>query len=244
VIKDGVTESRTLVQEKRAHCMFEWVYFSRTDSTIEKVSVYEARLRLGNALASEWEQEADVIVPVPDTARAAAQGFSEATGIPLREGLIKNRYLARSFIMPSQEAREMMVRLKLNPIISELRGKSVALVDDSIVRGTTSKRLVQQVRAAGAREVHFVVSCPPIRHPCFYGIDMCREDELIARTKAPAEIAKELGADSVTYQGIDGLRKAIGIDGLCTACLNGEYPTDCSAMLSRQGQGCRPYEAE
>ncbi len=242
IIDDGeIKESRQLVPKEKRHCMFEWVYFSRPDSTLENISVYETRLKLGRELAKQFNHEVDVVVPVPDTSRTSALGFSEELKVPMREGLIKNRYIARTFIMPSQGTREMMVNVKLNPIIKELRGKRVALVDDSIVRGTTSKKLIKQVRKAGADEVHFVVACPPIKYPCYYGIDMCKKEELLAGNKNIEEITKELGADSVTYQSIDGLKKSIGTNDLCMACLNADYPTDCSKLLNRTCAG-RPYE--
>jgi amidophosphoribosyltransferase len=241
---DGRMERRVVSKRSRhAHCMFEYVYFSRPDSTIDKKSVYEVRLALGRELAKIFNKQVDVVMPVPDTSRTAAQAFSEATGIPQREGLIKNRYIGRTFIMPSQAARESSVRLKLNPIIHEIKGKRVLLIDDSIVRGTTAKKIVDTVRRAGAREVHMAVTCPKIVSPCFYGIDMTKKNELLAaHVQSDEEIAKAIGADSVTYQSIDGLRRALGIEGLCAACLTGEYPTDVSRLLARQDVKGRPYE--
>ncbi|MFO8110307.1 MAG: amidophosphoribosyltransferase [Thermoplasmata archaeon] len=211
-------------------CMFEWVYFARTDSTIEKTNVYEARLRLGKELAKEWRKKKhglDVVVPVPDTARTYALAMAEELGVPFREGLLRNRYIGRTFIMPDQTSRETAVRTKLNPIIEEVKGKRVALVDDSIVRGTTSKKLVELMRRAGAKEVHFIIGCPPIRSPCYYGIDMPTKHELKASHNTIDEICEDIGADSLTYQTMEGLINGLKIDleNLCTACLNGDYPT-------------------
>lgn len=245
VVSDGAVERRRLVKEKPRHCMFEYVYFSRPDSIVEGKSVYQVRVNLGRELGKRWERDADVVVPVPDTARAAAFGFSEVTGIPYREGLIKNRYVGRTFIMPDQSTRENAVKVKLNPIRDVLEGKKVVLVEDSVVRGTTSKNLIDLIRSAGAKEVHFAISSPPIRWPCFYGIDMTTRKELFAANVKDAEkaLAKKIGADSVLYQTVEGLKKAIGLPGLCTACLDGNYPTDVSYLLERENKGKRPYEA-
>jgi amidophosphoribosyltransferase len=221
IILDGKEIQREkLRKEQNAHCMFEWVYFSRADSVIEGRSVYEARLELGKNL--KLEHDVDVVIPVPDTARPAALGFAEQHGLPYREGLIKNRYAGRSFIMATQQKRERAVS-KLNVIKSEVRGKKIALIDDSIVRGTTSQKIVSLIRDAGAKEVHLFSSCPRIVYPCFYGIDFPSKKELIA---SRGEI-DTIGADSVTYQTLDGLRRAIGISDLCMACLNGDYPVEC-----------------
>jgi amidophosphoribosyltransferase len=221
IVLDGTEVIRTqLRKERHAHCMFEWVYFSRADSIIEGSSVYQARLQLGKNL--NLEHDVDVVIPVPDTARPAALGFAEHHGITYREGLIKNRYAGRSFIMGTQQKRERAVS-KLNVIKSEVKGKKIALIDDSIVRGTTSRKIVSLIRKAGAREVHLFSSCPKILHPCFYGIDFPSKKELIASR----DEINSIGADSVTYQTLDGLQKAIGLDDLCMACLNGDYPVEC-----------------
>jgi amidophosphoribosyltransferase len=217
--KDHILKE-TVKTERHAHCMFEWVYFSRVDSVIEGKSVYETRLNLGKNL--ELQNDIDVVIPVPDTARPAALGFSEQYNIPYREGLIKNRYAGRSFIMATQKKREKAVS-KLNVIKSEIRNKKIALVDDSIVRGTTSRKIVSMIRNAGAKEVHLFSSCPKIVFPCFYGIDFPSKGELIA---SRGEI-DTIGADSVTYQTLDGLQKAVGLQDLCMACLNGDYPVAC-----------------
>ena len=243
VIEDNKVEKRVLCPKGRAHCMFEWVYFSRPDSVIEGKSVYEARIELGRNI--EFEGEGDVVIPVPDTARTAALGFSEKYGIKHREGLIKNRYVGRTFIMPSQVSRDIAVRDKLNVIKGEIRGKKVILVDDSIVRGTTSRRIVSMLRSNGAKEVHMVSTCPPIKHPCYYGIDMPTESELIAATDTDI-VAEKIGADSVTYQTIKGLIKAIGLkkEDLCLACLNGEYPTHIPEEVRKGLTRAREYERE
>ncbi len=222
--------SRQIKNVLPKHCMFEWVYFARTDSTIERINVYEARFRLGRELAKVWKNtphKLDVVVPVPDTARTYALALAEELKIPYREGLMRNRYVGRTFIMPDQTSRETAVKTKLNPIIEEVKGKKVGLVDDSIVRGTTSKKLVNLMRKAGAEEVHFLVGCPPIVSPCYYGIDIPTKEELKAASNSIEEIRKEIGADSLTYQNIDGLVRGLTKEKeeLCLACLDENYPT-------------------
>lgn len=220
-------ESKVLLPKKKAHCMFEWVYFSRPESMIEERAVYKARLSLGvilaNKLRNEDDEEIDVVIPVPDTARATAIKMAEALGVRYREGLIKNRYIARTFIMPIQESRKYFVNVKLDVIISIIKGKNVAVVDDSIVRGTTSKKIIQKLRDAGAKKITFISACPPIKYPCFYGIDMSTEKELIANNKSIEEIRKYIGADVLIYTTVDDLKKAIRRD-MCCACLNADYP--------------------
>ena len=220
-------KSRVLKSGKRAHCMFEWVYFARTDSSIEKVGVYEARMRLGRELAKVWRErgiQVDIVIPVPDTARPSALSFAEELGLRYTEGFIKNRYIHRTFIMANQEKREGAMKLKLNPIINEVKDKRIALIDDSLVRGTTSKKIIKLLREAGAKEVHLLLTCPPLKSPCFYGIDMSTKTELAAAKMSVEQIRKAIGADSLTYQSLGGLKRAIGIP-LCTACLDGIYPT-------------------
>lgn len=234
---EGVMKSETLTSEKPAHCMFEWVYFSRPESVIEKLGVYEAQFSLGKELASEFlkkQKEIDVVMPVPDSSRPAALACAEALGKPYREGLVKNRYSQRTFIMPSQEAREKAVRFKLSPVIKEIKNKRILLVDDSIVRGTTSEKIIKIMKEAGAKEIHFAVTCPAITHPCFYGIDMSTTDELIAANKKQEDVGKAIGADSITYQTIGGLKTAIPLH-LCAACLDGNYPTDVSKYAEAYG---------
>ncbi len=211
--------------KNKGHCMFEYVYFARPDSVLDHASVYDVRLALGRELAKEWSAKViDSVIAAPDTSRPAAASFANEIGANYTEGLIKNRYIGRTFIMPTQEERINALRVKINPISSVIKGKRIALVDDSIVRGTTSKKTVDLLRHAGAKEVHLLSSCPPITHPCIYGIDMPTYDELIANNKTVKEINDVLKADSLTYQTIDGLKRAIGIDHLCMACITGVYP--------------------
>ncbi|MDK2790151.1 MAG: amidophosphoribosyltransferase [Methanothermococcus sp.] len=216
---------------KVSSCMFEYVYFARPDSVIDGISVYKVRRNIGKILAKEHPCDADIISPVPDSGITFALGYSEELNIPYYEGLIKNRYVGRTFILPTQEERDLAVRLKMNPVKSVLDGKKVVLIDDSIVRGTTSRRIVNMVRKAGAKEVHLRIGSPKIMSPCFYGIDMPTREELIANSKDTEEIARHINADSVGYLSIEGLIKAIGRKNLCLACLSGEYPTDVSCKL-------------
>ncbi|MEW5996820.1 MAG: amidophosphoribosyltransferase [Candidatus Micrarchaeota archaeon] len=227
---------KMVVPSTHRHCMFEYVYFSRPDSVINGVGVHEARRRLGAALAKEAPVKADVVVPIPDTARTAALEISRALEIPYEEGIIKNRYVARTFIMPDQKARISAVKAKLNPVRGVVEGKSVIVVDDSIVRGTTTREILRMVRDAGAREIHMRVTCPPIRHPCFYGVDMSTYEELIANKKSVEEIRKFIGADTLYYVSLEGLKKAIGL-GLCTGCLAGDYPTEYGMKLAKERRG-------
>ena len=204
-------------------CSFEWIYFARADSQVDGVDVHEARVRMGQHLAREFPVEADIVVPVPDSGMGAAIGYSRASGIPFDYGLYKNPYAGRTFIAPTQEARELKVKLKLSPT-SAVRGKRVVLVDDSIVRGTTSRQIVHLLLEAGATEVHFRVSAPPIKHPCFYGIDTAARKELVASTHSTEEIRQLIGADTLAFLSEQGLREAIGGNGVCLACFNGAYP--------------------
>lgn len=230
------------------HCMFEWVYFSRADSVQDGKGVYETRLWLGRELAKQWKKtgiQADIVMPVPETAKPAAIAFAEDVKLPYREGLLKNAYMGRTFIMSTPGKRSDSVRLKLHPVKHEIQGKRIALIDDSIVRGTTSKKIVQLLRDAGAREVHFLVACPPIKYPCFYGIDMSTRAELIAAQHPDTEeIRREIGADSLTYQTMEGLTKAIGLpkEKLCTACLDKDYPTKITPNLYEVFQEQRANE--
>ncbi|MDR1990234.1 MAG: amidophosphoribosyltransferase [Acidobacteriaceae bacterium] len=209
-----------------AHCVFEHVYFARPDSYVFGKSVNEVRTNLGRVLAREQRVDADVVVPIPDSGVCAAMGFAEAAGIPLRMGLIRNHYVGRTFIQPQSAIRHFGVKVKLNPVRSILEGKRVILVDDSLVRGTTSRKIVRMVRAAGATEVHVRISCPPTISPCFYGVDTPRRSELIAATHTLDEICAYLNADSVQYLSLDGLMSAVGTGsaGYCTSCYTGQYP--------------------
>ena len=211
---------------RQAQCIFEHVYFARPDSYVFGESVNEIRTEFGRRLARESAVEADVVVPIPDSGVCAAIGFAEASGIPMRMGLIRNHYVGRTFIEPQQSIRHFGVRVKLNPVRSILEGRRVVLVDDSIVRGTTSRKIVKMVRSAGAKEVHMRISCPPTVSPCFYGVDTPRKSELIAATHTLDEIRKHVGADSVAYLSLEGLTGAVngGASKYCTSCYTGVYP--------------------
>jgi amidophosphoribosyltransferase len=221
---------------KRSVCIFEYVYFARPDSIIDGLGVYEARLRLGEELGKECLKhnlKPDVVMPIPDTARGAAQLVAEVLGAKHREGLIKNRYIHRTFIMPTQAERVEAVRLKLNPIKPEIKGRDVMLVDDSIVRGNTSREIISLVRSVGARRVYYALYSPPLRFPCVYGIDMQTRGEFIARDKTVEEIRNSIDADALVYQTVPGLVRGVGggAQGFCTACFTGTYPTEVPAGL-------------
>jgi amidophosphoribosyltransferase len=209
-----------------SQCVFEHVYFSRPDSYVFGRSVNDVRTELGRVLAREAPANADVIVPIPDSGVCAATGFAEEAKVPLRMGLIRNHYVGRTFIQPQQSIRHFGVKVKLNPVRSILEGKSVVLVDDSLVRGTTSRKIVKMVKAAGAREVHLRISCPPTISPCFYGVDTPSRTELIGASHTIDEIRRYVGADSIGYLSLEGLRAAVGSDhkSYCTSCYTGVYP--------------------
>jgi amidophosphoribosyltransferase len=209
-----------------ALCVFELIYFARPDSYMEGRNLYEVRRRMGEQLAREHPVQADLVMPVPDTGAPAAAGFAEVSGIPFREGLVRNRYTGRTFIQPSQTMRHRGVTMKLNPLREVVRGKRLTVVDDSIVRGTTTKQIVALLRRAGASEVHLRISAPPIYHPCFYGIDTQVETELIAATQTVDEIRDFTGADSLGYLSIEGVLAALDLpyDRFCFACFDGRYP--------------------
>jgi amidophosphoribosyltransferase len=223
---NGVTRERYAPKRPLAHCVFEHVYFARPDSLVFGRPVQQSREWMGRLLAREAPADADVIVPVPDSGVAAALGFATESGIPFRQALIRNHYVGRTFIEPQQSIRHFGVRVKLNPVRSILEGKRVVLVDDSIVRGTTSRKIVRMIRSAGATEVHMRISCPPTISPCFYGVDTPRRAELIAATHSLEEIRRYLGADSVAYLSLDGLTGAVkgGRNSYCTSCYTGSYP--------------------
>jgi amidophosphoribosyltransferase len=221
----------TPAKRSKAACIFEYVYFARPDSIIDGIGVYEARLRLGEELGKECRAHGlkpDAVIPVPDTARASAQMVAEVLGVRYREGLIKNRYIHRTFIMPTQQERIEAVRLKLNPIRSEIENKKILLVDDSIVRGNTSKEIISLLREVNVREVYYASYSPPLRYPCVYGIDMQTRGEFIARNKSVKTIQKHIGADALVYQTPEGLVRGVGAGdrGFCTACFTGTYPTN------------------
>jgi amidophosphoribosyltransferase len=214
-------------------CIFEYVYFARPDSVMNGISVYESRLRLGEVLAEDCKNKGikpDVVIPVPDTARTAALSVARILNLPYQEGLIKNRYIGRTFIMPNQDMREVSVKQKLNPIKIAIKGKKVLLVDDSIVRGTTSRQIIEMVRESGAKEVYYAVTCPPLKYPCIYGIDMSTRGEFVARRKSIEKIRETIGADRLIYQTLEGMKRAVrGTDkkrNFCTACFNKKYPSE------------------
>lgn len=210
------------------YCIFEQVYFARPDSDVFGVNVYEARKRMGQILAREAKVDADIVMPFPDSGNYAAIGYAQASGIPLEFGVIRNHYVGRTFIQPTQSMRDFNVKVKLNPVRSFLKGKRVLIVEDSIIRGTTGKSRVRALREAGAKEVHMVVSCPPTRHACYYGIDFPSASQLIACNKNVKEIAEYLGLDSLHYLSLEGLVEATGLDrsNFCLACFDGKYPIE------------------
>ncbi|MEH7402580.1 MULTISPECIES: amidophosphoribosyltransferase [Bacillaceae] len=232
VISDnGVETDQFTSSVNHTICSMEYIYFSRPDSNIDNINVHAARKNMGRVLAKEAPVEADVVIGVPDSSISAAVGYAEESGIPYELGLIKNRYVGRTFIQPSQELREQGVKMKLSPVRSIVEGKRVVMVDDSIVRGTTSRRIVQMLRDAGASEVHVRIGAPPLKNPCYYGIDTSTREELIAATNTIEEICEEIGADSLEFISLEGLLNAIGRNhegpnrGQCTACFTGKYPT-------------------
>ena len=227
VISDGGVRSiKAFPPSPLSQCVFEHVYFARPDSYVFGRSVNDVRTELGRVLAREAPVDADVVVPIPDSGVCAATGYAEDARLPLRMGLIRNHYVGRTFIQPQQSIRHFGVKVKLNPVRSILEDKRVVLIDDSIVRGTTSRKIVKMVKAAGAREVHLRISCPPTISPCFYGVDTPSRAELIAATHTIEEIRKYVGADSLAYLSLEGLRAAVGTDqqSYCTSCYTGVYP--------------------
>jgi amidophosphoribosyltransferase len=222
----GLHSVRFAESPRAALCIFEFVYLARPDSRLRGTTVYEARREMGRLLAQESPAEADMVIGVPQTGHSAAQGYAEASGIPYGDGLIKNTYVGRTFIQPSQSLRERGVKLKLNPLPDSIRGKRLVVIDDSIVRGTTQQQVVQMLREAGATEVHIRITCPPIKWPCFYGIDMPTRQELAASDLSVDEIRRFVGADSLGYLSLEGLVRASGSPrgDSCRACFDGEYP--------------------
>lgn len=220
---------------REAMCLFEFIYFARPDSTMYDTLLYAARERMGQRLAIEHPVDADVVVPVPDSGIPAALGFSEQSGIPFRDGMVKSRYIHRTFIQPDQRMRDLGVRMKLTPLVEHIRGQRLVLVDDSIVRGTTTTKIVKMLFEAGAKEVHVRITAPPIKYPCFYGIDMCSRRELAAARMSIDEIREHLGATSLGYLSIEGAVEAVGAtkSQVCLACFNGDYPISVPANLSK-----------
>ncbi len=220
---------------EKALCIFEYIYFARPDSSIGGRRLYPARQAMGAELAREYPVDADIVIGVPDSATAASVGYSQETGIPFGEGLLKSRYVGRTFIQPDQRLRDVGVRLKFSPLPEALEGRRVVVVDDSIVRGTTTPRIVELLRQAGAKEIHFRICAPPIQYPCVFGIDMATRNELIAAQKSVPEICEWIGADSLGYLSINGLIKSVGLprETFCMACFTGDYPVPIQLELDK-----------
>jgi amidophosphoribosyltransferase len=231
----GITSYKLKEQDRTSFCIFEYIYFARPDSYLRGERIYPVRMEMGAQLAREYPVDADIVIGVPDSATAAAIGYAKESGIPFVEGLVKNRYVGRTFIMPDQRIREQGVRLKYNPVHEVLKGQSVVVVDDTIVRATTTRFLIKMLREAGAREVHMRVTAPPITHPCFFGIDMGRRWELIAARETVDEIRRDIGADSLGYLTEQGLVESIGQprESFCMACFTGEYPMEVPQELDK-----------
>jgi amidophosphoribosyltransferase len=249
--RHGLTSMQGAPPKRRALCSFEHVYFARPDSTLDGRAIHDIRQAMGRQLAREAPAEADVVVPVPDSSTPAAIGYSAESGIPFIEGLIKNRYIGRTFIQPDDELRKMGVSLKYNALPGNLSGRRVILVDDSIVRGNTSGPLVRMLREAGATEVHLRVSSPPVRHPCFMGVDMASRSQLIAHNLNVEEIRQAVGADSLGYLSIEGMLEAIGERDVragetghahCTACFSGHYPIPVPGWLFEENRDTLLFE--
>ena len=240
--KDGLQSFMAQISLRKAACMFEFIYFARPDSNMMGKNLYEARRRMGRELARQLPTEADVVISLPDSGTPAAHGYAEESGIPFREGLIKSRYITRTFIQPSQSLREAGIRLKFNPVRPVLEGKRVILIDDSIVRGNTSRQIVELLRWAGASEVHMRIASPPLHYPCFMGIDIASRKELIAVGRTEEQICEVIGADTLSYLHMDGLVKAVGhaIDNFCLACFDGEYPVSVPVQLEMDKLSLEP----
>ena len=226
ITKDGLKSNMELAGTKKAHCVFEYIYFARLDSTIDGVRVYDARIRGGKSLAKSYPVEADIVTGVPESGLPAAKGYSEESGIPFAFAFYKNSYIGRTFIKPTQEERESSVHLKLSVLESVVKGKRIVLVDDSIVRGTTIANLIHMLKEAGAKEVHVRISSPPFLHPCYFGTDVPSNDQLIAASHSEEEICQMIGADSLGYMQTDYLKGMAGGLPLCKACFDGKYPMD------------------
>ncbi len=234
--KEGVTSEQGVEPRKRASCIFEYVYFARPDSIMDGQSVYQARRNMGRILAREAPADADLVLGVPDSGIPSAMGFAFESGISYSDGIVKNRYVGRTFIQPTQAMRQLGIRLKLNPLPSVIRGKRLVVIDDSIVRGNTSKKLIEMLRDAGATEVHMRIVSPEVMWPCFYGIDTDTRDQLIAANMTNDEMCKWMGADSLAFISLQGLRDSlpdVRTPGYCEACFSGEYPVDIPAYTAR-----------
>jgi amidophosphoribosyltransferase len=224
----GIETRQVVKSERKAFCVFEHIYFARPDSVLEGNRTQVSRRKMGEILWREAPVDADVVIAVPDSGNPAATGYSKASGLPRDDGLIKNRYVARTFIQPGQELRKHGLRMKFNPLREVIAGKRLVVVDDSIVRGNTTRQIVKMLRDAGAKEIHMRISAPPIRHPCHYGIDMSTSQEMVAHGRTVEEVAKELGCDSLAYLSLDGIYEAIRStrETHCDACFSGDYPLE------------------
>jgi len=241
---DGVRSQR-FAPATPSFCVFEYVYLARPDHRTDETSVYAARRRMGQLLAEESPADADLVIPVPDSGMAAAAGYAQASGIPYAEGLVKNRYVGRTFIQPSQTLRQLGIRLKLNPLRDVMAGQRLVVVDDSIVRGNTSRQLVRMLRDSGATEVHLRIPSPPVRNPCYYGVDMATKDELIASSRSIDEVCDYLEADSLAYLSLDALTRASmrPANSLCRACFDGAYPIAVPQAMPQDDQTTLPVLA-
>lgn len=226
ITKDGISSNYELCQEKQAHCIFEYIYFARLDSTLDGISIYESRIRAGEALAKAYPVDADIVAGVPDSGLAAAQGYSKESGIPFTNIFYKNSYIGRTFIKPTQKERETSVRLKLSVLEAAVKDKNIVLVDDSIVRGTTIANLIHSLKQAGAKSVHVRISSPPFLYPCYFGTDVPSNRQLIASSHSTEEIRQLIGADSLGYMKIEDLQSTVGDLPLCKACFNNIYPME------------------
>ena len=237
VVSDNGVESHRVESNRKALCIFEYIYFARPDSVINNKLIYSTRLEMGKRLAEEHPVDADLVIGVPDSATAAAVGYSMQSGIPQTDGLIKNRYVGRTFIEPDQRIRDLGVKVKFNPLPQIIANKKVVLIDDSIVRGTTTPKVVKLLRKAGAKEVHMRICAPPIAFPCFFGVDMATRWELIAAQKTIPEIRDFIGADSLGYLSVEGLIKAVNLpkDNFCVACFTGDYPVPVQMEMDKLG---------
>jgi len=229
IINENGVESRRYSEKKpTSFCIFEYIYFARPDSVIDGKNVYLTRKEMGKQLAKEMDIDADLVVPVPSSGVAAAQGYSLESNIPYADGILRNRYVGRTFIQPTQKLRDLKVRMKLNPIKKILEGKDIILIDDSIVRGTTSKQIISRLRESGVNKIHMAIASPPVKYPCYYGLDTSRRKELIAREKSIEDIASYIGSDTLSYISLDGILSILKSDGngYCTACFDSDYPTE------------------
>lgn len=234
VVDEEGIHSDFFEKDEKKHCIFEYVYFARTDATLDGVNSYNFRRRCGEVLSKEAPVDADLVIAVPDSGTPGAMGYAQESGIPFAEGLVKNRYMGRTFIKPTPEERELSVKLKLNPLETVLKGKRIVVVDDSIVRGTTSKNLIMRMKKAGAKEVHFRIVSPPVKYPCFYGIDTPNRQNLIAANYSVEEIREQIGADSLAFISMEGMLSATNKDEdvYCKACFNGNYAVEPKELMS------------